>query len=412
MTKVICPCCPAVPGPAGLPEEPTVGLSEEEMTWTDGKHLDLGHPSVLKYLDKDLQNDSTYVQKLATNYGCCSAFKILSDEGVRAMDLAVDSIEKYAVCSPRIPKVLRGGTFRSKFLNGMAHSQAVLRKVSELAGCEMIYHPMKIQQLHINFKPSDEGNQDDGTRKKNVDRWHCDTTPFVLIVFATNPDEYTGGALQYFNGPREEGIELLGSGKGLPADRVLDVGRQEKGYGVFMQGWRVFHQVTPVLTGDARTTLVYSFQPRNVLALEACLHLSQTYNKVDPLHIFLSDWARYRAWKTVRRFEICTEHWGTLLQQPHANALSTAITESTAKMTSIVHKLPYTDDRELMRLALEEGISALRVLLLTMSDTDCTLDKEFVESPYGLPNLRAALVDIANCAEDIVTLKDTTMMYF
>ena len=126
----------------------------------------------------------------------------------------------------------------------------------------------------------------------------------------------------------------------------------------------------------------------------------------------MSDWARYRAWKTVRRFEICTEHWGTLLQQPQANVLSTAITECTAKMTAIVHKLPYTDDRELMRLALEEGIAALRVLLLTMSDTDCTLDKEFVVSPYGLPNLRAAIVDIANCAEDIVTLKDTTMMYF
>ena len=405
-----CPCCPSVPHPENYPKEPSYGATKEDLIWNDKIHSDIGRPTVLKYLDLDLGTDTSVIQQLATNFGSSSTFKILSDEGVRAMDLAVASIEKYSVRSPRIPKVLRGGTFRNEFLHGMGHSQAVLRKVSELAGCEMIYHPMKIQQLHINFKPTDDGSEPPAN--KNVDKWHCDGTPFVLIIFATNPEEYTGGNLQYFAGTKEEGMEILSSGRSLPTDRIVNVGRQDKGYGVFMQGSRVFHQVTPVLSGDARTTLVYSFHPRNVLALEPTSHLSRMYNTVDPLHIIMSDWARYRAWKTVRRFEICTEHWGTFLQQPQANALSTAITESTAKMTSIVHKLPYTDDRELMRLALEEGISALRVLLLTMSDTDCTLDKEFVESPYGLTNLRAAVVEVKNCAEDIVTLKDSAMVYF
>jgi hypothetical protein len=371
------------------------------MDWIDDKHLSLTKPAVVKYLDTDLQNDPAVVKQLATNYGCCSSFRVLSEEGIRAMDLAVASIEKYAVCSPRIPKVLRGGTFRSKFLNGMGHSAAVLRQVSELAGCEMIYHPMKIHQLHINFKPDDDGAEGNG--KKNVDRWHCDSTPFVLIVFATDPDEYTGGELQYFAGTREEGTKLLSSGAGLPADRVLNVGRQMKGYGVFMQGWRVFHQVTPVLTGDARTTVVYSFHPRNVLGLEACWQLSRTYNNVDPMHIFLSDWARFRSWKALRRLEICEENCGAEL-----SAADTAVfAASKAKLASIVWTLPYTEDREYMRTVLTEAIAELRqhLQVTSFAETVTTADA-------GLPNLQLVVKEIDNCAEDIVTLKDSTMEYF
>lgn len=215
-----CPCCPETTEPKDYGQDVIQGVTSDEMNWSDEKHLALTQPEVIKYLDPDMNNDPEYVLKLATNYGCCSSFKVLSDEGIRMMDHAVKGIEKHAVCSPRIPKVLRGGTFRSKFLNGMGHSEAVLRQVSGLTGCEMVYHPMKIQQLHINFKPNDDPNEVAGS-KKNVDRWHCDTTPFVLIVFATDPDEYTGGTLQYFQGTREEGVALLKSGAGLPADRIL-----------------------------------------------------------------------------------------------------------------------------------------------------------------------------------------------
>jgi hypothetical protein len=266
----------------------------------------------------------------------------------------------------------------------------------------------KIQQLHINFKPDDEADAAAG--KKNVDRWHCDSTPFVLIVFATNPDEYTGGQLQYFNGAREEGVQLLRSGAGLTADRVLDVGRQELGYSVFMQGWRVFHQVTPVLSGDARTTVVYSFQPRNVLALEACLHLSQTYNKVDPLHIFLSDWARYRAWKTARRCEICAENLAPLLQENVD--LQSVVTKCRESMASIVSTLPYTDDRGHMQAVLEGAVAALRTFLLAAQTNGAQLSPAFAQSPYGLNNLQGAVTDIDDCVQDILTLQDSSMEYY
>jgi hypothetical protein len=239
-----CPCCTSSL-PAGFDEEPITTLSSEEMDWSDEKHISLTLPTTIDMLDGELKNDPSVVKQLATNYGCCSSFRILSDEGVRVMNKVIAGIEKHAVCSPRIPKVLRGGTFRNKFLNGMGHSAAVLRHVSQLAGCEMVYHPMKIHQLHLNMKPEDVVHEEGGqvtVTKKQVDRWHCDTTPFVLIVFCTDPAEYTGGELQYFHGTREEGMRILGSGASLPADRIRNVGTQFQGHGVFMQvggvSWR------------------------------------------------------------------------------------------------------------------------------------------------------------------------------
>ncbi|KAJ1420583.1 hypothetical protein B484DRAFT_433503 [Ochromonadaceae sp. CCMP2298] len=444
-----CPCCPDTAPPEGYFVEPTPGLSDAEITWDEGKHLALAQPDVIKMLDKDMHNDPDMVQnELATAYGCSSAFRVLSDEGNRVLGKVLEGLDKHATSSPRIPKVLRGGTFRNKFLNGMGHSAAVLKQVSALAGCEMIYHPMKIQQLHINLKPKDDGGN---KPKKNVDRWHCDTTPFVLVLFATSPDEYEGGMLQYFNGTREEGTAILKSGVALPEDRILNVGRQLQGYGVFMQGWRVFHQVTPVSRGDNRTTLVYSFQPRNVLSLEAAGHLRLTYNTVDPLSILATDWVRYRAWKTLTRLELLQENLGGLVSSPESDCfetkgeqksseLSSALHSSSKKLCKIVETLPYKFERAVIAELLSDAIVEVREYLLTracetyppaekatgkggethvahvltLTTAGQTESDEFDSSPFGRQNLQAAVTDMDSCIEDILTIKEseTTMEYF
>lgn len=469
-----CPCCPNTSRPDGYYEESIPSLSDEEMDWSDDKHLSLGFPTTVNKLDHDLNNPSALVDQMATNYGCCSSFQVMSDEGLRVLTTVIAGIEKHSQSCPRIPKLIRGGTFRNSFLNRMGHSSAVLRHVSLLAGCEMIYHPMKIHQLHINMKPdkisaTENENLIKGvTSIKNVDRWHCDSTPFVMIVFCTNPDEYTGGTLQYFNGTKEEGLSLLNSDAGLPEDRVLDVGRQEKGYGVFMQGWRVFHQVTPVLTGDSRTTIVFSFHPRNVLALEACQHLSGTYAPVDPLHVIMPDWVRFRTWKVTRRLELLEEHWApsvlSLSQQVPIStrqggdksdsgstyeALFEAASKCYIKLKAIVDTLPYCSDRdyfsELLAGAIQELTACLeckypeplgteavaadfKLSLTSVADVEESvvdtengggnkmeqMDVEFRSSIYGLPNLLGAVQDIDECIQDVMTLQENVskLVYF
>lgn len=461
MTTSLCACCPvAVDPPKGYYVESVPTLEQEEQVWSDEKHLSLTFPTSIQTLENDLNNDPELVKQLATNYGCCTTFRVMSREGSRVLDHVITNLEKYSKSCPRIPKLIRGVTFRSDFLNAMGHSPAILRHVSNLAGCELIYHPMKIHQLHTNMKPNDTSNN--YSVKKNIDRWHCDSTPFVLIVFCTDPDEYTGGTLQYFNGPKEEGMRILSAGNGLPEDRVKNVGRQEKGFGVFMQGWRVFHQVTPVLTGDARTTVVFSFYPRNVLALEACSHLSQTYAPVDPLYIIMPDWVRFRAWKAARRLEIFGEHWDSTTTDP---TLITLIDATYTKLWKMVKSLPYTDQRSVFTACLHEAIAELKAFLtvyypnkvastnhtpvketswdidnmdpmtseLTLSVTsvadleDSNLtsrnktpsmsgwdDSEFFCSPIGLKNLWGVIEDIDNCIDDVITLQEeeSKLVYF
>ena len=201
----------------------------------------------------------------------------------------------------------------------------------------------------------------------------------------------------------------------------------------------MFHQVTPVLTGDARTTIVYSFHPRNVLALEACHHLSQTYNKVDPLHIFLSDWARYRAWKAHQRCLLFRseqqQQWS--IEGEHHQALAeafaglcAAVDASSAKLLTIADTLPYTDDRAAMETVLSRAIADLKQCLKNAypeatgdgtTSVDAEMDTkenthdifaEFRCSRYGLSNLRSAVAEIDNCVTDILTLKDSGMEYF
>lgn len=405
-----CPCCPNAALPQGFEEQ----IEISDLVWSDDRNLAIGHPQVIKHLDTEMGNGPQTIKQLPTNFGCCSSFQLLSSEGIANVSRCLAAIEHHAVSTARIPKVLRGGTFRSRFLNGMAHSPTVLRKVCELAQCELIYHPIRLHHLHLNWKPDDTND----SKKRNVDRWHCDTTPFVLIVFCTDPEEYEGGELQYYNGTREEGTEILRRDGCLNGEKVLNVGRQEIGHAVFMQGSRVFHQVTAVTRGDARTTMVYSFQPRNVLALEACRYLRHAYNGVDPLHVFLSDWARYRAWKVARRMELCRQHWGPKLvvtenEGSKEFTLMSLLKSTEEKLNALTHTLPYTDDREFMRDWLESTIGELIEAGDEVWSVEAMTDySDWAVDDFGYQNIVGGIEDIKNAADDILTLKDSSMEYF
>ena len=60
---------------------------------------------------------------------------------------------------------------------------------------------MKIQNCHLNFKPTkkdttttdnnnNNNNNNNNIVKERIDKWHFDTTSFVLVVFCTDPTTY------------------------------------------------------------------------------------------------------------------------------------------------------------------------------------------------------------------------------
>jgi hypothetical protein len=127
----------------------------------------------------------------------------------------------------------------------------------------------------------------------------------------------------------------------------------------------VYHQVTPVTRGCERTTAVFSFQPRNVLALEACDRLFKTYNLVDPLHVFMADWVRYRGWKFARRIEMWQDDQRDhMLKQGAGNGSAKAqpVVEFAAAaelsrqlFSKLASSLPYTADRKVLAAALKDA---------------------------------------------------------
>merc|ERR1711916_100703 len=165
------------------------------------------------------------------------------------------------------------------------------------------------------------------------------------------------------NGTRDEALSLFKQGKTPTKSQILNFGRQEAGYGVLMQGHRIFHQVTSVLRGDERTTVVFSFQPKTPLCQEPISKIAQTYNGKDPLHILIPDWARFHAWKTVRRLDVLKENMVVDSQ------LNKAMECCDEKMKNILRSLPYKLDRENIKQQLEEAISAIKEWVTLFSST-------------------------------------------
>lgn len=81
----------------------------------------------------------------------------------------------------------------------------------------------------------------------------------------------------------------------LPAHRVVQPAVPAAGYAVFQQGTAVMHRASAVTRGDERTTFVNSYIALKAGAFGGAERLAQAYNSVDPLHVLLPDWSRFRA---------------------------------------------------------------------------------------------------------------------
>jgi len=379
----------ALQSSASLP----AGFAREGPEFHEHLHLALEHPTRRVKL-AELGNNQAYTSSLVTDFAQSGAFRVLSTEGIATLSQEIDRLERFAVESPRIPRVLRGGSMRSRFIHGLCHSKALAVHMSEMAQTELIPHPMEIMNGHINFAPADH--------TLTVDRWHRDTVQFVFVLFCTPPEEYEGGEFEFFVGTIAEAEALLRTGDVLPRNRCKLIGRQETGFAVLQQGSEVYHRVRPVRKGRKRTTFVQPFVPTN-LGREPCNRLSDTYNGVDSLECLLPDWARYRCWRALR---LC-ECW---LQEHRLAATQEAnVVQITAeKLSNVVETLPYTSDRHALADALNSSVAELRLHVSTSHSSI----KHGCHNGSSAALLADALGTIDTAVHDVLTLRETTMTYF
>ena len=143
---------------------------EEEVEFDASVHLQLEMPKEIVSM-AELGYSKEDIDARPSPMAVTGAFRMLSDEGLRVFQQKIlPRLEAYAQSSVRIPRVLRGAAWRSKWLRDCVNSPELVAFASKLAKTELIPHPMEIMHAHINLTPLSS----DTIKKVNikpVDTW-------------------------------------------------------------------------------------------------------------------------------------------------------------------------------------------------------------------------------------------------
>jgi hypothetical protein len=283
-----------------------------------------------------------YPERFRDNYpsplAITEPFPVLSAQGVEKIRDVLRRLEPYVRRNPRtrrVPAVLRGTAFRSRFIRDLSLSPAVVDHLSRIAGTDLVPTAYSHQLGHTNFPPDDLSQPNVG--------WHHDENAFVLVLVIHDPATVDGGEFQYFNGTRYEGRDLLAAAGDLPPDRLVAPRFPAAGYAILMQGSAILHRAAPLRTPGYRVSVVTSYDTRDVSYPDPnrFYFVAGGFGDVDPNARLeracrYVEYARHKAWRLRGRLD------------------------------DFIREVPWTDDREtvleMFRQAIAEGLEAVAVL--------------------------------------------------
>lgn len=264
---------------------------EADVRWDPERHVEITPPESVTML-AEWGPDAAGPTALSP-VAITAPFRFLSDEGVAMLHAICSELEQYAVGDDRIPKKRRGAVYRSAFLRGMVSDPTILAFLSDLAQVRLEPHPVTHHAVHINYAPDD--------LSLNVDQWHRDAVGFDFVLIASDPRPMKGGRFEYYAGAVEEGKDLLLSGAGLAAEKVMSPEFPGPGWAVLQQGHRVLHRACKLEERYPRITVVDSFWVP-VPGIEDPTDLP-TLLRADGREIALVEWSRYQALVAARKLE-------------------------------------------------------------------------------------------------------------
>jgi hypothetical protein len=287
-----------LPFPSKKPEE-YIAL-ENEPVFSANKHLALEDPKSIVSLS-DLGYGESEIADSPSNFGVCSAFRILSDEGVEVMrDLCRRMYSNrnatVGTGANRLGSYIRGAGYRSQFVKDFCDSPELAKHLSSLTGVSLARHSVPAVACGINYAPDDIS--------KAVDTWHTDSVAFDIVMLMSNPDEFAGGEFQYFDGTKHEGQQLLGIDgeegvdSELPSERVMTVTFPKAGYGFLQQGNQIFHRARQLTYKAERITMIPSFVVTPSTANDATNSVNMAAWE-DPG--IVPELARHEAWRASAR---------------------------------------------------------------------------------------------------------------
>jgi hypothetical protein len=234
-------------------------------------HLSLSQPDNTVHLS-DLGYSAKDVAACESTFAYCTAFRVLSDEGVRVMKETCQKIYSNRNSSTgtganRLGSYARGAGYRSTFIRDFCDSPELAEHISRISRVSLVRHSVPAVACGINYAPDDI--------TKAVDTWHVDSVSFDMVMMLSDPSLIKGGEFQIFKGTKEQGQALLGingeEGKDakLPSERIETLAFPAAGYGFLQQGNMIFHRACRLLEKADRITMVPSFEVMPATAKDA-----------------------------------------------------------------------------------------------------------------------------------------------
>jgi hypothetical protein len=292
-----------------------------------------------------------YSERFRQNYGsplaATAPFPFLSEGGVAKLRTVVDRLRGHIRYNPdtkRVPAVMRGTAFRSRFVRDLSLAEPVVDFFSEIAGLQLVPTAFSHQLGHMNFPPQD--------LSQSIAGWHCDENAFVVVFMVHDPAELEGGEFQYFGGTRYEGEQLLAERGDIPEERLVAPKFPGAGSAVLMQGSAILHRAAPQLGGAERISVVTCYDTADTALPDPNRFYFVTggFGDVNPdarLERFCryTEYARHKAWR------------------------------SRARLHDVIENMPFTLDRERVISMLEDGIADVVEAIEVLKRGDVTRDE-------------------------------------
>jgi hypothetical protein len=282
---------PPIPFPSEIPSG-FQGTDPNEPVYDPQVHLQIEPPEFLIGLDYKKYKFplSEEDKKVFPGVSVTAPFRIVSDEGVKVLRAIFEKNKQFGRSTKRIPLMLRGLGYMSQFIRDFNNCPEMCKLFSEMANEPLAAHTMPMNYSHINV----------GQIGKDapVDQWHVDSVEYVMVLIISDIQDMIGGDLQVVMHNSTKSFEMLSSNTITPDD-LLTANYKGAGYCMFMQGSKMVHHVTPVLSArEPRLSLVNSYVTCNAARPDAT-KLDTFMQNGDPQHITKVDFARHKAWRTV-----------------------------------------------------------------------------------------------------------------
>jgi hypothetical protein len=214
---------------------PEFEFASDEPTYDPDIHLSLTEPDFVVLLDgfrhvpKAPKLDRPVAANGDSQLAYTGPFRLLSDEGYLVLRKILQRELAHEMADERQPGYICYNGYRSKWIHDFNRCPRVLEHLSRMTGDVRLLPPaIQSTYSHVNIGRA---------TRKNIDAWHRDSVPYVVILLACDMSQTVGGELQLIEREPEEAFRLIEEYKGqVPKDLIRPIAYLGPNSCVFMQG--------------------------------------------------------------------------------------------------------------------------------------------------------------------------------